>query len=185
LNVGDVSNVIQAAIGGQAVTQVLEGDRRFDLVVCWLPQYRQSLEAIRELRISIPSGGFVPLAQVADVRTAEGVSFVYREQLERYVPLRFAVGGRDLASAVEEAKQRVSREARLPEGVHPQWAGEYGELQQATRRLLVIVLARATDHRRSALRGDGFTDRHVCHHGADSRSVLGRCPRAGRDPNSL
>jgi len=139
LNVGDVSSVIQAAIGGQAVTQVLEGDRRFDLVVRWLPQYRQSLDAIRELRVSVPSGGFVPLAQVADVRTAEGVSFVYREQLERYVPLRFAVSGRDLASAVEEAKQRVARETSVPQGVHLEWAGEYGELQQATRRLFMIV----------------------------------------------
>jgi heavy metal efflux system protein len=139
LNVGDVASVVQAAIGGQAVTQVLEGDRRFDLVVRWLPQYRQSLEAIRELRISLPSGGFVPLAQVADVRTAEGVSFVYREQLERYVPLRFAVNGRDLQGAVDEAKQRVGREVHLPEGVHLDWAGEYGELQQATRRLLVVV----------------------------------------------
>jgi len=81
----------------------------------------------------------VPLGQVADVRTAEGVSLVYREQLERYVPLRFAVTGRDLASAVQEAKERVARETRLPEGVHLEWAGEYGELQQATRRLLVVV----------------------------------------------
>jgi heavy metal efflux system protein len=139
LNVGDVASVIQAAIGGQAVTQVLEGDRRFDLVVRWLPQYRQSLEAIRELRIPVTSGSFVPLAQVADVRTAEGVSFVYREHLERYVPLRFAVSGRDLASAVDEAKQRVARETHLPEGVRLVWAGEYGELQEAIRRLLVVV----------------------------------------------
>src|SRR5262249_27238838 len=80
LNVGDVASVIQAAIGGQAATQVLEGDRRFDLVVRWLPEYRHSLEAIRQLRVSVPSGGFVPLAQVADVRTAEGISFVYREK---------------------------------------------------------------------------------------------------------
>ena len=139
LNVGDVANVVEAAIGGQAVTQVLEGDRRFDLVIRWLPQYRQSLEAIRELRVTVPSGGFVPLAQVADVRTAEGASFVYRENLERYVPLRFAVRGRDLQSAVEEAKQRIAQTIHLPEGVHLEWAGEYGELQQAIRRLLIVV----------------------------------------------
>jgi heavy metal efflux system protein len=76
---------------------------------------------------------------VADVRTAEGISFVYRERLERYVPLRFAVSGRDLASTVEEAKRRVVREVRLPQGVHLDWAGEYGELQQAIRRLVVVV----------------------------------------------
>jgi cobalt-zinc-cadmium resistance protein CzcA len=139
LNVGDVASVIQAAIGGQAVTQTLEGDRRFDLVVRWLPQYRQSLEAIRELRIPAPSGGFVPLAQVAEIRTAEGASFVYRENLERYVPLRFAVRGRDLQSTVDEAKQRIAAGVPLPEGVHLEWAGEYGELQQAIRRLLIVI----------------------------------------------
>jgi cobalt-zinc-cadmium resistance protein CzcA len=139
INVGDVGSVIQAAIGGQAVTQVLEGDRRFDVVVRWLPEYRQSLDAIRELRIPAPSGGFVPLAQVADVGTAEGVSFVYREHLERFVPIRFAVNGRDLQGAVEEGKARVAREVQLPEGVHLDWAGEYGELQEALRRLLIVV----------------------------------------------
>jgi cobalt-zinc-cadmium resistance protein CzcA len=139
LNVGDVANVIQAAIGGQAVTQVLEGDRRFDLVVRWLPQYRQSLESIRQLRVTVPSGGFVPLAQVADIRAAEGASFVYRENVERYVPLRFAVRGRDLRSAVEEAKQRIATTLQLPEGVHLVWAGEYGELQEALDRLMIIV----------------------------------------------
>jgi cobalt-zinc-cadmium resistance protein CzcA len=139
LNVGDVANVIQAAIGGQAVTQVLEGDRRFDLVVRWLPRYRQSLEAIRQLRVTVPAGGFVPLAQVADVRAAEGASFVYRENVERYVPLRFAVRGRDLQSAVEEAKQRIATTLKLPEGVHLVWAGEYGELQEALNRLMIIV----------------------------------------------
>jgi cobalt-zinc-cadmium resistance protein CzcA len=139
LNVGDVANVIQAAIGGQAVTQVLEGDRRFDLVVRWLPQYRQSLESIRQLRVTVPAGGFVPLTQVADIRAAEGASFVYREDVERYVPLRFAVRGRDLRSAVEEAKQQIATTVQLPEGVHLVWAGEYGELQEALDRLMIIV----------------------------------------------
>ncbi len=139
LNVGDVAAVVQAAIGGQAVTQVLEGDRRFDLVVRWLPQYRQSLDAIREIRVAVPTGGYVPLAQVADVKTSEGASFVYRENLERYVPLRFSVRGRDLAGGVEEAKRRIGDEVKLPEGVHLEWAGEYGELQEANRRLMIVV----------------------------------------------
>ncbi|HXQ22590.1 MAG TPA: efflux RND transporter permease subunit, partial [Candidatus Acidoferrales bacterium] len=139
LNVGDVATVIQAAIGGQAITQVLEGDRRFDVVVRWLPRFRQSLDAIREIRVPVPNGGVVPLAQVAAIRTAEGASFVYRENLERYVPLRFSVRGRDLASGVEEAKQRIAAEVKPPEGVHLEWAGEYGELQQANRRLMIVV----------------------------------------------
>ncbi len=139
LNVGDVASVVEAAIGGQAVTQVLEGDRRFDLVVRWRASYRQSLDAIREIRVPVPGGGAVPLAQVADIRTSEGASFVYRESLERYVPLRFSVRGRDLASGVEDAKRRIAAEVKLPEGVHLEWAGEYGELQQANRRLMIVV----------------------------------------------
>jgi cobalt-zinc-cadmium resistance protein CzcA len=139
INVGDVGAVVQAAIGGQAVTQVLEGDRRFDLVVRWLPQYRQSLDAIRQIRVSTPAGTSIPLSLVSDIRTAEGASFIYREQLARYVPLRFAVRGRDLESAIAEAKQRVARDVKLPEGVHLEWAGEYGELSQAIHRLEIIV----------------------------------------------
>ncbi len=139
LNVGDVNAVVQAAIGGQAVTQVLEGDRRFNLVVRWLPQYRQNLDGIRNIRVNLPSGGQVPLAQIADIRTAEGASFIYRENLERYVPVRYQVRGRDLQSAVSEAKRRVASEVKLPEGVHLEWAGEYGELQAANRRLMVVI----------------------------------------------
>jgi cobalt-zinc-cadmium resistance protein CzcA len=139
LNSGDLAAVVQAAIGGQAVTQVLEGDRRFDLVVRWLPQYRQSLDAIRNIRVNVPAGGQVPLAQVAHVETNEGASLIYRENLERFVPVRFAIRGRDLQTAVEEVKARVAREVTLPEGVHLQWAGEYGELQAANRRLAVVV----------------------------------------------
>ena len=112
-----------SAIGGQAVTQVLEGDRRFDLVVRWRPQYRQSLDAIRQIRVSTPAGASIPLSLISDIRTAEGSSFIYREQLARYVPLRFAVRGRALESAIADAKQRVAREVRLPEGVHLEWAG--------------------------------------------------------------
>ncbi|HLI79626.1 MAG TPA: CusA/CzcA family heavy metal efflux RND transporter, partial [Candidatus Binataceae bacterium] len=139
LNVGDVTAVVQAAIGGQAVTQVLEGDRRFDLVVRWLPQYRQSLDAIRNIRVNVPGGGQVPLAQVADIKTAEGASLIYREDFERYVPVRFATRGRDLQSAVMDAKKTVAQSVKLPEGVHLVWAGEYGELQAANRRLMIVV----------------------------------------------
>jgi heavy metal efflux system protein len=139
LNSGDLAAVVQAAIGGQAVTQVLEGDRRFNLVVRWLPEYRQSLDAIRNIRVNVPAGGQVPLAQIAHVETNEGASLIYRENLERFVPVRFAIRGRDLQTAVDEVKARVAREVSLPKGVHLQWAGEYGELQAANRRLAVVV----------------------------------------------
>jgi cobalt-zinc-cadmium resistance protein CzcA len=139
LNVGDVNTIIQAAIGGQAVTQVLEGDRSFNLVVRWKPQYRTSLDAIRNIRVSVPGGGYVPLAQVADIRSAEGASFIYREGLQRYVPLRFAVRGRDFQTAVEDAQQHVASEVKLPANVHLEWAGEYKELREANSRLEVVV----------------------------------------------
>ncbi|HUA33719.1 MAG TPA: CusA/CzcA family heavy metal efflux RND transporter [Candidatus Binataceae bacterium] len=139
LNVGDVAAVVQAAIGGQAVTQVLEGDRRFDLVVRWKPQFRQSLDSISQIRVNTPSGASIPLDQVAKIDTTEGASFIYREGLERYVPTRFAVHGRDLKSAVAQAKNEVARRVTLPEGTHLQWAGEYGELEAANRRLMIVV----------------------------------------------
>jgi heavy metal efflux system protein len=139
LNSGDVAAIVQAAIGGQAVTQVLEGDRRFNLVVRWMPQYRKSIEAMRNIRINVPTGGNIPLGQIASVRAEEGASFIYRGDLQRYVPLRFSVTGRDLASAVTEARQRIQREIQLPEGTHLEWTGEYGELEAANRRLMVVV----------------------------------------------
>ena len=139
LTVGDVAAVVTAAIGGQAATQVLEGDRRFDLAVRWQEPYRTSLDAIRGIRFSTPDGAQIPLGQIASVKTAEGASFIYREGLERYVPVRFAVRGRDLQSTGIEAKRAVAEQVKLPEGVHLDWAGEYGELQQANRRLMVVV----------------------------------------------
>jgi heavy metal efflux system protein len=139
LNVGDINAVVQAAIGGQAITRVLEGERAFNLVVRWQPKYRQSLEAIRQIRIALPSSGYVQLGQVADIKTMTGASFIYREGLRRYVPLRFSVRGRDLQRTVDSAKQQIARQVKLPEGVYLEWAGEWGELQQANRRLEVII----------------------------------------------
>jgi cobalt-zinc-cadmium resistance protein CzcA len=89
--------------------------------------------------VTVPGGGQVPLAQVADIRTAEGASLIYREDFERYVPVRFAARGRDLQSTVLAAKRTVARNVKLPEGVHLTWAGEYGELQAANRRLMIVV----------------------------------------------
>jgi cobalt-zinc-cadmium resistance protein CzcA len=139
LNSGDVAAVVQAAIGGQAVTQVLEGDRRFNLVVRWKPEYRETIDAMRNIRVNAPTGGNVPLGQIARVEASEGASFIYRGDLQRYVPVRFSVTGRDLQGAVAEAKQRVAEEVHLPEGIHLEWAGEYGELQAANRRLAIVV----------------------------------------------
>jgi heavy metal efflux system protein len=139
LNSGDVSNVVQAAIGGLPATNVLEGDMQFPLVVRWQPQYRQTIEAMRNIRVNVPSGGNVPLGQIADVEASEGASFIYRGDLQRYVPVRFSVRGRDLEGAVAEAKTRVAREIKMPEGTHLEWVGEYGELRAANQRLAVVV----------------------------------------------
>jgi cobalt-zinc-cadmium resistance protein CzcA len=139
LNVGDVANIVQAAIGGQAITQVLEGDRRFDLVVRWQPKYRQSLEAIKQIRVAMPAGGYVPLSQVASIETGEGASFIYHEGLRRYVPMRFGVRGRDLQTTIEDAKSTVAKQIKLPEGVYLDWVGEYNELQEANRRLEIVI----------------------------------------------
>jgi cobalt-zinc-cadmium resistance protein CzcA len=139
LNSGDVSAIVQAAIGGQTVTLVLEGDRSFGLVVRWKPEYREDLQAMRNIRVNVPTGGNVPLGQIAKVGTSEGASFIYRGDLQRYVPVRFSVTGRDLQGAVAEVQQRVADQMRLPEGTHLEWAGEYGELQAANRRLAVVI----------------------------------------------
>ena len=140
LNVGDVGAIVQAAIGGQAVTQVLEGDRRFDLVVRWKPEYRESLDAVRQIRVNLPSGGQIPLDQVANIETAEGASFIYREALQRYVPVRFSVRNRDLQSTIFEAKA-ANREGRsiFRRACICEWSGEYGELQAANRRFAIVV----------------------------------------------
>ena len=140
LNVGDVGAVVQAAIGGQAVTQVLEGDRRFDLVVRW------KTAVSREPRRDPPdprraarrrSGS---ARQVADIETAEGASFIYREGLQRYVPVRFAVRGRDLQSTIAGCASSGSRrKSGCPRACIWNGSGEYGELQAANRRLEIVV----------------------------------------------
>jgi cobalt-zinc-cadmium resistance protein CzcA len=152
LNTGDVDAVIQAAIGGQAVTQVYEGEKFFDLTVRWKPEYRMSLEAIREITVSTPDGAQVPLGQIADIQVVEGPAMVYREDSVRYSPVKFSVRGRDLASTIGEAQAALEREIprcdRAPAGwtrpcrpydTHFEWAGEINELHEAEGRLQIII----------------------------------------------
>jgi cobalt-zinc-cadmium resistance protein CzcA len=139
LNTGDVEAVIQAAIGGQAVTQVYEGEKRFDLVVRWLEPYRSGLEAIREITVGTHSGATIPLGQIADVRVEDGPSVVYRQDGQRYAPVKFSVRGRDLGGAIAEARQMVAAQVKLPYDTHLEWGGEINQLQEATERLKVVV----------------------------------------------
>ncbi|HZS44058.1 MAG TPA: CusA/CzcA family heavy metal efflux RND transporter [Blastocatellia bacterium] len=136
---GDVNGVVQAAIGGQAVTQVLDGEKRFDVVVRFLPEYRQNVEAISNITIGTPDGGRVPLKQVADISKQTGASFIYREDNSRYIPIKFSVRGRDLQSTIAEAEAKIKQQVVLPSGYHYEWAGEFQELQEAIARLEIVV----------------------------------------------
>ena len=139
LNTGDVEQVIEAAIGGEALTQVYEGEKHFDLVVRWLKPYRESLEAIREITVPTPLGQVVPLGQIAKVNLEEGPAVIFREDGKRYVPVKFSVRGRDLSSTVAESKQKVAEKVHLPYDSHLEWGGEMNELGDAIGRLVVIV----------------------------------------------
>ncbi|HXM76266.1 MAG TPA: efflux RND transporter permease subunit, partial [Thermoanaerobaculia bacterium] len=118
LNTGDVNAVVQAAIGGATVTQVFEGEKVFAVTVRWMAQYRQSVEAVREIPVGTPDGYAIPLGQLASVSLVEGPSTVWREDAIRYIPVKFSVRGRDLASAVAEAQKAVAEKVKLPYGIH-------------------------------------------------------------------
>jgi cobalt-zinc-cadmium resistance protein CzcA len=134
----DVNRVVQAAVGGQAVTQVLDGERRFDLVVRLLPEYRSTAEAIRNIPISTRTGR-IPLREVADVVSQPGASFIYREGNARYLPIKFSVRGRDLKSTIADAESRIHKSVQLPPGFRLKWAGEFQQLQDALDRLMIVV----------------------------------------------
>ncbi len=139
INASDVQDAIQTAVGGNALTQVLQGEQRYDLVLRYLPQYRTTIEAIKNIRLLSPSGERVSLAQLCDVQTIDGASEIYREQNQRYVAIKYSVRGRDLGGAVEEAIAKVGRQVKLPAGYHIDWAGEYESQQRAQRRLAIII----------------------------------------------
>ncbi len=139
LAAGDVNAIVKAAIGGQEVTDIFEGERHFPLVVRFLPQYRQSIEAIKAINVPTPSGAQVPLGELCTVTLHSGASYIYRENNERYIPIKFSVRGRDLGSAVTEAQAKVERNVKLSQGYHIAWSGEFGELQEAQARLVYIV----------------------------------------------
>jgi cobalt-zinc-cadmium resistance protein CzcA len=139
LNVADVQDAIQTAVGGQAMTQVLQGEQRFDLVMRYLAPYRDTKEAIEHIRLVAPTGERVALAQLATIDTTDGASEIYREENSRYVAIKYSVRGRDLGSSVEEAIQKVNAQVQLPTGYRISWAGEYESQQRSERRLLVVI----------------------------------------------
>ena len=139
LAAADVNAAVQAAVGGQATTQVLQGDRRFDFTVRYTEPYRANPEAIRNILLPTPEGGRVPLGQVAHVELKAGAFMIYRENGQRYIPLKFSVRGRDLAATIEDAQARLQGLIHLPAGYYYEWAGEYESLQQEERRLAVVI----------------------------------------------
>jgi heavy metal efflux system protein len=139
INVADVQDAIQAAVGGTALTQVLRGEARYDLVLRYLPQYRNTKESIENIRLLAPSGERVSLAQLCTITEQDGASEIYREENQRYVAIKYSVRGRDLGSTVEEAIKKVSAQVQLPRGYHIDWEGEYESERRAEARLLLIV----------------------------------------------
>ena len=143
LNSGDVNSVIQAAMGGAVATSVLEGDRQFDLVVRYTPEYRDSIEKIRNIKVayttSTGQNAYIPLSELATIMLDTGAAWIYHESVQRFIPVKFSVRSRDLGSTVEEAQQRISKNVKLPSGYRMIWAGEFGDLQEAKKRLEVVV----------------------------------------------
>ncbi len=139
LNVSDVQDAIETAVGGKAVSQVLQGEQRYDLVVRYAPSFRDTKEAIANIRLLAPSGERVSLAQLGTVHVRDGASEIYRESNSRYVAIKYSVPVRDLGSTVEEAIRKVNRQVKLPDGYHIDWAGEYESQKRASRRLAIIV----------------------------------------------
>jgi heavy metal efflux system protein len=143
LNSGDVNTVIQAALGGTTATTILEGDRSWNLVVRYAPEFRDSIEKIRNIKVGYTTASganaYIPLSELATISLDTGPSWIYHENGERFIPVKFSVRGRDLGGSVAEAQKRIAENIKLPSGYHLVWSGEFGELQAAKQRLEIIV----------------------------------------------
>ena len=139
INITDVQDAIETAVGGKAVSQVLQGEQRYDLVVRYQAPYRDTKEAIQNIRLLAPSGERVSLAQLAKVDVKDGASEIKREENSRYVAIKYGVRGRDLGSTVEEAMKLVKEHVKLPVGYHIDWAGEYESQKRSQKRLMIVV----------------------------------------------
>jgi len=139
INVDDVNNLIQTAVGGTAATQVVQGEKEFDLVVRLDRQYRDNAEEIGNIPMATPGGQQIPLKELADISVTNGASFIYREANSRYIGVQFSVEGRDLASAVRDAIRQVGGQVSLPPGYRVDWGGEYSEYTASRAQLYVIL----------------------------------------------
>jgi cobalt-zinc-cadmium resistance protein CzcA len=139
INVADVQDAVQTAVGGNAVSQVLQGEAVYNLVVRYQEPYRDTKEAIQNIRLLAPTGERVSLGQLANVEIRDGAYDIFREKNTRYVAVRFEVRNRDLGTTVREAMDRIDKQVQLPRGYYTQWSGEYESEQRAARRLEIIV----------------------------------------------
>jgi cobalt-zinc-cadmium resistance protein CzcA len=143
LNAGDVNAVVQAALGGAAATTILEGERQFNLTVRYPAEYRDRIDRIRNIKVAYPTAsggyGYAPLSELAAISLDTGAAWIYHESVQRFIPVKFSVRGRDLGGAVAEAQDRLARSLELPRGYRLIWAGEFEDLQKAKRRLEIIV----------------------------------------------
>jgi heavy metal efflux system protein len=139
INVADVQDAVQTAVGGNAVTQVLKDEARYDLTLRYLPKYRDTQEAIENIRLLSPTGERVSLAQLCKIQIKDGGSEIYREGNQRYIAIKYSVRGRDLGSTVEEAIQKIDEQVKLPKGYHLKWEGEYASQKRANARLLIVL----------------------------------------------
>jgi cobalt-zinc-cadmium resistance protein CzcA len=139
LNVSDINTLIETAMGGSAVTQVIQGERQFDMVVRMQEPFRKNMDAIKNLLLATPDGQYLPLSQFADIKVENGASFIYHESNSRYIGIQFSVDGRDLASAVGEARQKVAHSVKLPIGYSFDWGGEYKDYLASLEQMKIIL----------------------------------------------
>jgi heavy metal efflux system protein len=140
INVADVEGVVQAAVGGQAATQVIQGEKLFDLVVRMKPEFRENAQQISNLLVGTPTGQQIPLSELADIREGNGASFIYRENNSRYIGVQYSIEGRDLAGAVEEGKRAIAGvDKSLPAGYRLAWGGEYSEFINAMSQVSIVA----------------------------------------------
>ena len=139
INVADVQDAIETAVGGKALSQVLRGEQRYDLVARYLPRYRDTTQAIGKIRLLAPSGERVSLAQLCKIHINDGASMLYREANSRYIAVKYSVRGRDLGSTAQQAIGRVNRLVKLPTGYRFEWAGEYESQKRSEARLMIVI----------------------------------------------
>ena len=140
INVADVEGVVQAAVGGQAATQVIQGEKLFDLVVRMRPEFRENAQQIGNLLVGTPAGQQIPLSELSDIREGNGASFIYRENNSRYIGVQYSIEGRDLASAVKDGERAIADiQKSLPAGYRLAWGGEYSEFLSAMSQMYLVA----------------------------------------------